>query len=514
MFATFCTMDHIEVDGHALEWDRNDRSAVLGVRPLSDSVGPPRAPTSFRFEVREGRLHVALALLPTDRAVDISLQPDILRQVLPIEDGPAVPGSAASTVARWVAPLLEGTSAWQPADRDRCGLLALLSGAALPLLGAAYDRGAMVLGEIPRWAAPALIGPTPLHGARSAFGVKGTRTVARALAVGLVIAEPSAPAGVTTLSPGGSTPAAVDLFGLAVALMAEPTLEPDQLARLLCLAGPVHPQERWPGVEQITEGRVMMRRLGPAGAERLLTDAITRADGPDLLAEVCRLTPGVIDLLPNRPAHRLEDLRDQCRRLLAVDPDPSAGGWSQRRPPAPRTTRRSPVRRVDPVRPGSAPASRTAPAPRTVPASRPAPPNPRRVMRTAPAAPTPTVAPNAPLPHSVQLAALHGTEVATGHRLVIPRTTDELVTWGRLLGNCIGSFGPAVAAGRTLIVGVEADGVLAYCLDLTPEGAVRQFLGARNRVVPPAVAGAVCRRMVEAGVMSDWEPVNRIWLQA
>ena len=96
-------MDHIEVDGHALEWERNDRSAVLGVRPLSDSVGPPRAPTSFRFEVREGRLHVALALLPTDRAVDISLQPDILRQVLPIEDGPAVPGSAASTVARWVA---------------------------------------------------------------------------------------------------------------------------------------------------------------------------------------------------------------------------------------------------------------------------------------------------------------------------------------------------------------------------------------------------------------------------
>ena len=66
---------------------------------------------------------------------------------------------------------------------------------------------------------------------------------------------------------------------------------------------------------------------------------------------------------------------------------------------------------------------------------------------------------------STRAAALHGVEVGDGLRIVLPRSTDELAEWGRALRNCVGSFGPAVAAGRSLLFGVEVHDVLAYCLE-------------------------------------------------
>ena len=59
----------------------------------------------------------------------------------------------------------------------------------------------------------------------------------------------------------------------------------------------------------------------------------------------------------------------------------------------------------------------------------------------------------------------------------------------------------AVAAGRSVLIGVEARGVLAYCVEVAPDGSVRQFLGERNRTVPRPVVAPVCDFLVVAGVV-------------
>lgn len=509
-FATVTGVERIEVDGHLLEWERCGAGADLAVRPAS--AGAPCAPTgtSFRFAVADGRLRVALALFPTDRTIDVSLQPDIFRQVLPVGDGSCAPGSAGAVVTGWIVSLLDGTGAWRPDDPEGAGLLATVGGAALPLLGLAYDRGAAALREVPRWAAPALAGRTPGEGARSAFGDRSTRAVARSLAEGLVDPHPVPPSGVTPIVDDGPSTGRVGLLRLAVALMAGRVCEPDRLARLLCCPGPSHPPDRWPGGERLAAGRAVADRLGPAGAERLLSETVARADGPALLDEICRIAPGVLHLLPPRPAHRLDALRDECRGLLPTDPDPGSGGWCRlptrtaagtaavARPPA--TRDRSAARRRTPP---TAPPVDDPPAP---------PPDPRRRARVAPAAPA--VDAGARLVPPAGAAVLQGAEVGHDARILVPRSGDELAAWGRSLQNCIGSFGPSVAAGRSLLFGVEVGGVLSYCLELAPDGTVRQFLGGRNRPVPRAIAAAVCRRMAEAGLLAADRPANQVWLEA
>jgi hypothetical protein len=112
------------------------------------------------------------------------------------------------------------------------------------------------------------------------------------------------------------------------------------------------------------------------------------------------------------------------------------------------------------------------------------------------------------------VAALHGAEVGADLRLLLPRTSDELVAWGRLLRSCIGSFQAAVAAGRSTLIGVEERGALSYCVEVTPDGSVRQFLGKRNRTVPRPVVASVCDVLVAAGVVDPSRTANEVWLGA
>ena len=494
-------MERIEVDGHLLTWGVSDDRAELTVQPSDRRAGTSGPTTTFHLAVRDDRLWIGLALLPTSRTVDISLQPGVLGQVLSVGTGPCAPGTAGATVAGWVTGLVGASRSWRPSDPAGLGPVATVGGAALPLLGSAYDRAAVALTEVPRWAAPVLSGATPLDAARAGFGRSGTRAVARALVSGLVAAAADPPAGVTRL--GQDPVGRVALFRVAAALMGEGTLEPDRLARVLSTEGPAHPPELWPDGERIATGRAMARRLGPSGAERVLIDAVASDDGPAVLAEVCRLFSSVSDRLANRPAHRLDQLRDECRALLPIDPDPAAGAWNRNRrsPPA---VRRRPVARV------------TTPAPLAVAApvvARPIP-TARTRARVAPVAPPTGRAPNEPLSYPPSLAGLHGDEPGSGLRLVLPRTTDELVAWGRRLHSCIGSFGPAVAAGRSLLVGVERDGALSYCMEVAPDGTVRQFLGVRNGAVPRSVAITVCSRLVALGLVRSDRDANRIWLEA
>lgn len=169
----------------------------------------------------------------------------------------------------------------------------------------------------------------------------------------------------------------------------------------------------------------MMGRLGPFGAERVLVNALTTEDGPVILAEVCRLFTSVSDRPPIRPPHRLEELRDECRALLLIDPDPAAVGWTRRRLSSSSVEQR-PAARV----PTSRPSPRAGVAGSGPVVARPIQ-TARTRARVAPPSPPSGITPNEPLSFPPLLAAVHGDEPASGLRLVLPRTTSELVAWGR-----------------------------------------------------------------------------------
>ena len=139
-------------------------------------------------------------------------------------------------------------------------------------------------------------------------------------------------------------------------------------------------------------------------------------------------------------------------------------------------------------------------------------------MYRAPAARSVTVPDHVPLEPAAPVRALAGRELAGGGperlRLVVPRTAAELAQWGDRLHNCVGGFGPAVNEGRSVVVGVEAGDRLAYCIEVRPDGVIRQFLGAHNRPVPRGDALAVVHALVEGGLVRSDLSANAPWFEA
>lgn len=501
MFGIFEPMETVEVDGCVLHWEVLAESAELTVGSADARPGDGRGHACVQLDVAAHHLRIRLKFSPIGKAVDVSIQPSLFEHLLPVGPGPCQRGTVGSAVAHWVAELAGAAHVWRPNNPDTLGLVGTAGGVAFPLLGAAYDRGATALGDIPRWATPILREPTPRAGAGTAFGEKATRVVVAALASTLV----GEPQGVSTGEP-------VNLYRLSLALMGAQVLEPDRIARLLQVAGPRHPPDAWPTMSEIAAGRQLVGRIASARAERLLTDAAERPDGLQLLADILRASGSVLDLLPARPAHRLEDLRNQCLSLLPIDPDPQPRGALGRSSPVSQQ-RRSP---------GDA-AARVEPAGTDAPSgpARPARARPRRSPRDerrtrallAPTAAGPSTIASGALPRPMDLSGLDRCEVGDRLRIVVPRSTDELAAWGRRLHSCIGTYGAAVASGRSLLLGVELADVLSYCIELTPTGAIRQFLGYRNRAVPTGSARAVCERLVEVGVVDPTLAINRVWLE-
>ncbi len=52
-----------------------------------------------------------------------------------------------------------------------------------------------------------------------------------------------------------------------------------------------------------------------------------------------------------------------------------------------------------------------------------------------------------------------------GLKLVVPTNTTHLSVWGKLLNICIASYGDRAAAAETLILGVEKNGEIKYCIE-------------------------------------------------
>jgi hypothetical protein len=301
-----------------------------------------------------------------------------------------------------------------------------------------------------RWARPAVDHQSVKGGARAAFGTKATRVVVSALGRALLSDLP---------------PATVPLAPLALAVMAAPTVSSDALGRVIdAAAATTQPSpSAWPDDDDVARMQRVGPELGAARVERMVFDACAHPDGVRLLANTVRLFDQLHPTAKRRLPTGLVALHDRCLELMPVDPQP---------PPPDPVIVESPV---------------LAPPVDNVPT---------RGRRTQ------------ALPYPPRIRWLDGHLLDPGLRLVLPRTPVDLVHWGQLLHNCLGSFGTAAATSRSVIVGIEHDGELSYCVEIEPASrTIRQFLGRFNTQVPPRIADPVCEALYAAGVMDE----TRVW---
>jgi hypothetical protein len=396
-----------------------------------------------------GRARVDLVLLGGTRRVDVSVQPSAADGVVRARARRCGhdPNGWAGALAVAVAADARTWGCWADAG-GATDLVRTLGGLAHPLLGLAYDAGADRVEEVPRWAAPALAAATVAEGAAALVGGRrATRAVVRSFGTWLA-------------RPGW----AWWTLALVVASAAAEALEPDDLARTLTTDGrpPSLRAASAPAPADVRELTAALRRVGPSRARPLVHDAAS-SGGERRLADALRLLGDVDDDVPRPLPTTVAALEAACLRAAAVDPGP---------PPAP----------PSPPRPA-------APAP-----TPPTPPPPVRATLTVPLRAPATAAPRPPAATRLRPSALAqrlaGTTADGRYDVVLPRTAGELTTWGRLLGNCLGDFAAAVAAGETVVAGVRDRSTLIGALEVR-DGRLVQLLGHRNRPVAAKVAAAV-----------------------
>lgn len=428
-------------------------------------------------EPARARARLGLPLRPLERVVDISVQPSAALDAL-CERRPGTAAPTPGTLAALHRALAEAhrrCGSWLPDPSVEP--LAALGGAAFPLLAAAYASGSGAVREVPRWAEAVLAEPTAREGARAAFGSAATRPVVRALAGSL-----------------RTDGAPVDLTNLALGLIGGEALEPDQLARVL--ATPPGARTRPIAIDPATlaAARRTVPAWGAARTERVLRQAAEAPDGPALLLRTIRYARQLDGHGPRALPSDLTTLHDLFRSRIATAP-----------PPRPRPT----------PRPTCAPAANRARADAPPAAALPAvpaapPPGPAHRIYAPPAG-QPAVTARAPLPVGPALADLDGRRVGPV-TFVAPRAVADLERWGRLLSNCLGGFGPAAAAGRSTIVGIEVAGALAFAVELDGAGALVQFAGQANRQPPVDVRRATVQGLLDAGLLARPHPRNEPWI--
>jgi hypothetical protein len=453
------------------------------------------------------RARVGLVMPVLDRVVDVSAQPAAAH--LAVEEAAcaaSLPGpSVVAGTRQALAEAARRSGAWSPPP-EMC-LLRGLGGVAFPLLGAAYEEGGSPVGEVPRWAAPILGSATIRAGAEAGFGARATRPVRRAL--------------VQAIQPQRCGD--IGLGVIALALMGRETLEPDRLARVLGCERAHHPPSSLPDPDALRAAERILPRWGEPRCERLLSEAAQRPDGVAVLLETVLYARQLGDHGPRRLPNGLTAMHDAHRALMPSSAEPTLAPLTIRPPtrapsiergrePAEGGRRRTRGDRPERRAPGDPRAGRhrdAAPSPAARPAP-PAPPVPHAVR--APGVGLPAVAASARIAGSDGLKALEAR--ADGpFRFVLPRVAGDLALWGRLLGNCLGDFGPMAAAGLTSIVGVSLGNQLAYAVELTPDGLVRQFCGRGNRPPPAGLRRSVIGSLAAAGVLDVAARRNRPWLE-
>ena len=83
---------------------------------------------------------------------------------------------------------------------------------------------------------------------------------------------------------------------------------------------------------------------------------------------------------------------------------------------------------------------------------------------------------------------------------MVPTSREELRRWERVLHNCVGDFGNAVAGGHSWVIGIEHDDHIIGCIEVNPTNRrVRQALGPPQPTLPPAVGATVSEVLRRCG---------------
>lgn len=410
------------------------------------------------FTPRDRRVRVGLVVQSIDREVDISVSPGVAVHALrhAARETSATTEQAEAAARRALTGAADTARAWP--GRADCSLSACLGGAAFPVLAAAYDQGAGSLDEMPRWAAPILAGHSARDAAVAAFGSDVTRPVIAAFASSLT-RDPGAP---------------VDLTRLVLALIGRFILQPDQLAAVLRLDGAAWAPDVLPPRQAVTDGQAATQRWGTRRTTRYLEQAITVDGGRTLLLDSIRFATDLGAHAPRRLPSNLEDLHLLYRSRMVSD----AASGRDRHPTSHtgrRAQRRAP-RRPDPLPPARWDLEFVPPAPAPAEVEHVA--YPLLLPPPAPRASSVTASTTVPTPR--WLGGAH--DVTFGRfRVVLPRTCGDLDRWASLLRNCLDTYAPAAAAGRSHLIGIERSGNLAYVVEVTPTRSIRQFSGQGNR---------------------------------
>lgn len=80
---------------------------------------------------------------------------------------------------------------------------------------------------------------------------------------------------------------------------------------------------------------------------------------------------------------------------------------------------------------------------------------------------------------------------ADGIRLVHPKSTHELIDWGRDMHNCIGGYDREALSGRSVLFAVMRGDEMIGNMELTPKGSIRQLVGDYNRSLDARVRNTV-----------------------
>lgn len=438
----------------------------------------PGGVSAIRFTRADHLAQIALRFGTGRLGVDVSFQPGVVGRE--IDQTAREHGIDPN---RWrlatLAMLREwsGSLDWCPQLPGR--LVAAVSALAHPLLQPVYERAHEATNELPRWSLTVLRSPDPAAAART-IDPAANRRLARALAQSLV-ARPA--------------PAPVELGPLAFAVMGAGLVTVDELANVLEARLPERPV-MMPSAEEIREVRRGLEQWPAQRRAALLLDTATYGD-PVALATAMRQFWWVRDKADRPLPVRFAELQAMCGRLVPVLA-PSAERPRQRSTApelALELTEAVAVARRRPPQPARASAAASAPV-----ARRAEPVAAQSAVATAVRAPheQPRGAPRVPLnPHAlgvvrwpVPRALLAISDHSQGGlRFVVPTSRDEMRRWGRVLHNCVGDFGNAMAAGHSWVIGIEKDDHIIGCIEVNPTNRqVRQALGPRNRPLPASVA--------------------------
>lgn len=455
----------------------------LGTRIDASSLVVCLSPTAgLRFD--RDRAQVRLLFGRSGAGPDVSFQPAAVDRV--VRDQARLAGVDPN---RWSTEVLGLLVNWNAAlgwvERGPHQLVAAVGAFTHPLLCELYQAGRSPLGEVPRWASPILRAPDAREAASRLTRGPANRRVTRALATALAARTNE-----------------IDFERLAAAVAAAGLVTDDELANLLEVPpgeGPIHAPLAADKVRAIRTG------LGWYPADRraaLLTDAARHHRVDDLARAMGRLR-WVIDSAPRPLPVRLSRLEELCARMVPVvaarhEPPPrqsppvetptGAGARRQNRGPA---RRRSAALWEEVPHPAeTAEVALTGP---TRQRGRVA-----QVPLGAPAAPA-----TAPQSWPVHPKLLAVSEHRVGElTLCVPTSLAELASWSRRLNNCLDTFGPAVAHGRSWVIGIRSDDEWIGAVEICPAThRLRQAQGPRNRPLPAAVHERVIAALGELNVL-------------